>query len=157
MRVSVELLPDASAAEVLAAIRAADASPIDTVFCVDEIYHRDAWLLLAAAARETTRVRLGPGVAHITLRDPLLVAQQLATLDELSGGRAVAAFSVGNLAMLEQFGRDPSAVRPAPRIREAHRAMRELLDTGSVDAAGEFASYAASSRWRGPSRRGCRC
>lgn len=142
MRVSVELLPDASAAEVLAAIRAADASSIDTVFCVDEIYHRDAWLLLAAAARETTRVRLGPGVAHITLRDPLLVAQQLATLDELSGGRAVAAFSVGNLAMLEQFGRDPSTVRPAPRIREAHRAMRELLDTGSVDAAGEFSSYA---------------
>jgi hypothetical protein len=41
--VSVELLPDAPAAEVLTAIRAADDSAIDTVFCVDEIYHRDAW------------------------------------------------------------------------------------------------------------------
>jgi 5,10-methylenetetrahydromethanopterin reductase len=142
VRVSVELLPDASAAEVLAAIHVADASPIDTVFCVDEIYHRDAWALLAAAARETTRVRLGPGVAHVMLRDPLLVAQQLATLDELSGGRAVAAFSVGNLAMLEQFGRDPAGVRPAPRLREAHAAMRALLDDGSVDAVGEFGAYA---------------
>ena len=75
MRVSVELLPDAPAVEVLAAIRAADDSAIDTVFCVDEIYHRDAWGLLAAAARETRRVRLAPGVAHVTLRDPLLVAQ----------------------------------------------------------------------------------
>jgi alkanesulfonate monooxygenase SsuD/methylene tetrahydromethanopterin reductase-like flavin-dependent oxidoreductase (luciferase family) len=142
VRVSVELLPDASAAEVLAAIHVADASSIDTVFCVDEIYHRDAWALLAAAARETTRVRLGPGVAHVMLRDPLLVAQQLATLDELSGGRAVAAFSVGNLAMLEQFGRDPAGVRPAPRLREAHAAMRALLDDGSVDAVGEFGAYA---------------
>ena len=141
MRVSVELLPDAPADEVLAAIRVADASAIDTVFCVDELYHRDAWLLLAAAARETHRVRLAPGVAHVTLRDPLLVAQQLATLDELSDGRAAAAFSVGNLAMLEQFGRDPSALRPAPRLREAHRAMRSLLDTGAVDLDGEFFRY----------------
>jgi 5,10-methylenetetrahydromethanopterin reductase len=54
----------------------------------------------------------------------------------------VAAFSVGNLAMLEQFGRDPAMIRPAPRIREAHGAMRALLDTGSVDAAGEFSAYA---------------
>ncbi len=142
MRVSVELLPDAPAVEVLAAIRVADASAVDTVFCVDEVYHRDAWGLLAAAARETRRVRLGPGVAHVTLRDPLLVAQQLATLDELSGGRAVAAFSVGNLAMLDQFGRDPAAIRPAPRLREAHAAMRALLDTGTVDMNGEFSSYA---------------
>lgn len=130
-----------AAAEVLAAIRVADDSAIDTVFCVDEIYHRDAWLLLAAAARETRRVRLAPGVAHVTLRDPLLVAQQLATLDELSGGRAGAAFSVGNLAMLAQFGRDPATLRPAPRLREAHAAMRALLDTGTVDLDGEFFRY----------------
>src|SRR5437868_6691954 len=61
VRVSVELLPDAPGAEVLTAIRAADESAIDTVFCVDEIYHRDAWGILAAAARETRRVRLAPG------------------------------------------------------------------------------------------------
>jgi 5,10-methylenetetrahydromethanopterin reductase len=132
-RVSVELLPDAPAAEVLTAIRAADDSAIDTVFCVDEIYHRDAWGLLAAAARETNRVRLALGVAHVTLRDPLLVAQQLATLDELSNGRAAAAFSVGNLAMLAQFGHDPADLHPVRRLREAHRAMRSLLDTGAVE------------------------
>jgi 5,10-methylenetetrahydromethanopterin reductase len=141
VRVSVELLPDAPAVEVLAAIRAADESAIDTVFCVDEIYHRDAWALLAAAARETSRVRLAVGVAHVTLRDPLLVAQQLATLDELSGGRAAAAFSVGNFAMLAQCGRDPAGLRPAPRLREAHRAMRSLLDTGVAELDGEFFRY----------------
>jgi|tagenome__1003787_1003787.scaffolds.fasta_scaffold20799078_2 5,10-methylenetetrahydromethanopterin reductase len=141
MRVSVELLPDASAEEVLAAIDAADDSAIDTVFCVDEVYHRDAWMLLAAAARRTRRVRLGPGVAHTTLRDPLIAAQQLATLDELSDGRAVAAVSVGNLAMLEQFGVDPSGLRIARRMRETHAAMRALLDTGSADLDGELLRY----------------
>ncbi len=141
MRVSVELLPDASADEVLTAIDAADAAAIDTVFCVDEVYHRDAWALLAAAAQRTRRVRLGPGVAHTTLRDPLIAAQQLATLDELSGGRAIAAVSVGNLAMLEQFGVDPSRLRIAKRMRETHMAMRALLDTGAADLDGELLRY----------------
>src|SRR4029079_13224076 len=102
------------------------------------IYHRDAWLILAAAAGRTTRIRLAAGVAHVTLRDPLLAAQQLATLDELSGGRAAAAFSVGNLAMLEQFGFDQSDLHVAPRLREAHAAMRSFLDTGRVEMDGRF-------------------
>jgi len=106
--VSIELLPDPPAAEVRSAICAADELGLHTAFLADEIYHRDAWMILAAAAQRTTRIRLAPGVAHVTLRDPLLVAQQLATLDELTGGRAAAAFSVGNLAMLEQFGFDPA-------------------------------------------------
>ena len=139
--VSIELLPDPPAAEVLSAICAADEAGLHTVFLADEIYHRDAWLILAAAAQRTTRIRLAAGVAHVTLRDPLLVAQQLATLDELTGGRAAAAFSVGNLAMLEQFGFDPAELHVAPRLREAHAAMRSLLDSGQAEMDGRFHRY----------------
>lgn len=139
--VSVELLPDSPATEVVTAIEVADAIGLDTAFLVDEVYHRDAWLLLAIAAARTRRIRLAAGVAHVTLRDPLLMAQMLATLDEVSGGRAAAAFSVGNLAMLEQFGRDPGELHVAPRLREAHDAMRAFLDAGRVDFEGRFFSY----------------
>jgi 5,10-methylenetetrahydromethanopterin reductase len=139
--ISIELLPDPPAAELVDAIRTADEVGLHTAFLTDEIYHRDAWLTLAAAAGRTGRIRLAVGVAHVRLRDPLLVAQQLATLDELSGGRAGAAFSVGNLAMLEQFGLDPAELHVAPRLREAHAAMRSLLDSGSVDADGRFHRY----------------
>jgi alkanesulfonate monooxygenase SsuD/methylene tetrahydromethanopterin reductase-like flavin-dependent oxidoreductase (luciferase family) len=139
--VSVELLPDPPAAEVIAAVCAADEAGLHTVFLTDEIYHRDAWLILAAAASRTSRIRLATGVAHVTLRDPLLAAQHLATLDELSQGRAAAAFSVGNLAMLEQFGIAPAELHVAPRLREAHTAMRSFLDTGRVDLAGRFHHY----------------
>jgi 5,10-methylenetetrahydromethanopterin reductase len=141
MRVSIELLPDPPATEVISAIRTADEAHLDTAFLVDEIYHRDAWAVLAAAAGRTCRIRLAAGVAHVTLRDPLLAAQQLATLDELSGGRAAAAFSVGNLAMLEQFGFDQSDLHVAPRLREAHAAMRSFLDTGRVEMDGRFHRY----------------
>jgi 5,10-methylenetetrahydromethanopterin reductase len=141
MRVSIELLPDPPAAELISAIRTADETGLDTAFLVDEVYHRDAWSVLAAAAAQTSRIRLAAGVAHVTLRDPLLAAQQLATLDELSGGRAAAAFSVGNLAMLEQFGLDPAELHVAPRLREAHAAMRAYLDTGRVEIDGRFHHY----------------
>ena len=139
--VSIELLPDPPAAEVVSAICTADEVGLHTAFLTDEIYHRDAWLILAAAAQATTRIRLAAGVAHVTLRDPLLVAQQLATLDELTGGRAAAAFSVGNLAMLEQFGIDPAELHVAPRLREAHAAMRSLLDSGEAEMDGRFYRY----------------
>jgi 5,10-methylenetetrahydromethanopterin reductase len=139
--VSVELLPDGPAADLVAAIELADDVGLNTAFVVDEVYHRDAWLLLASAAARTRRIRLAPGVAHVTLRDPLLAAQSLATLDQLSGGRAAAAFSVGNLAMLEQFGWDPSELHVAPRLREAHHVMRAFLDEGRVDFEGRFFSY----------------
>src|SRR6478752_7640424 len=136
--VSIELLPDPPAAEVLSAICAADELGLHTAFLADEIYHRDAWLILAAAAQRTTRIRLAPGVAHVTLRDPLLAAQQLATLDELTGGRAAAAFSVGNLAR---------PTRPCGRCWT--RARRRWT--------GRFTATTGCSRMRAPCPTGCRC
>ena len=42
-------------------------------------------------------------MTHVILRDPTLIAQQAATLDELTGGRAEIVFSIGNLALLGQY------------------------------------------------------
>jgi 5,10-methylenetetrahydromethanopterin reductase len=43
--------------------------------------------------------------------------------------------------MLAQFGCDPAELHPVRRLREAHRAMRSLLDTGAVELDGEFFRY----------------
>ncbi|GAA5163727.1 LLM class F420-dependent oxidoreductase [Ornithinimicrobium tianjinense] len=47
----------------------------------------DAWLTLAALARETSRIRLGTLVTSVTFRHPALLAVQVAQVDEMSGGR----------------------------------------------------------------------
>lgn len=47
----------------------------------------EAWSLLAALARETSRVRIGPLVTPITFRPPVLTAKAAVTVDHLSGGR----------------------------------------------------------------------
>lgn len=142
VKVSLQLIPEQPAEQLLAAARAADRLGYYACYSADEIYHKEAWLLLTAAARETERIRLGPCVAPVYLRDPAYVAQLAATLDELSRGRAEVVLGIGNLAMLEQFGIQWHGTRPIPRLREACQVIRELLDQGSIDFHGEFFRYA---------------
>ena len=141
MKVSLQLIPQQWAEDLVAAARVADELGYYACYSADEIYHRDAWLLLGAFASVTERVRLGPCVAPVLLRDPTHLAQEAATLDELSGGRAEVVVGIGNLAMLEQYNVTWRGTRPLARLREAHAVMRTLLDTGSVDFAGDFFRY----------------
>jgi 5,10-methylenetetrahydromethanopterin reductase len=141
MRVSLQLIPEQPAEELLAAAKAADELGYYACYSADEIYHKDAWSLLAAAAGGTERIRLGPCVAPVYLRDPASVAQLAATLDELSGGRAEVVLGIGNLAILEQYGIEWRGTRPIARLREAHRVVRTLLDEGSIEFEGDFFRY----------------
>jgi F420-dependent oxidoreductase-like protein len=49
----------------------------------------EGWSVLAALARETSRVQLGTLVTGVTYRNPALLAKQATTLDTISGGRAL--------------------------------------------------------------------
>jgi 5,10-methylenetetrahydromethanopterin reductase len=141
VRVSFQMLPEQPVPELLDAIAAADRLGYYACYSADEIYHKDAWLLFAAAAHRTERIRLGPCLAPIYMREPSYVAQLAATLDELSGGRAEVVFGIGNIAMLEQYGIEWRGTRPIARLREAHHVMRTLLDEGSIDFEGDFYRY----------------
>jgi 5,10-methylenetetrahydromethanopterin reductase len=135
------MLPEQPASELLDAISAADRLGYYACYSADEIYHKDAWLLFAAAAQRTERIRFGPCVAPIYMREPTYVAQLAATLDELSGGRAEVVFGIGNIAMLEQYGVEWRGTRPIARLREAHHVMRTVLDDGAIDFDGDFYRY----------------
>ena len=149
MLLSFQMLPEQPAPELLDAVELADGLGYHGCYSADEIYHKDAWLLFAAAAQRTERIRLGPCVAPIYMREPTYIAQLAATLDELSGGRAEVVFGIGNIAMLEQYGVEWRGTRPIARLREAHHVMRTFLEhAGGISAAtnqhGEFSSQPAA-------------
>lgn len=59
---------------------------------------------LAFLAGKTETIELGIGVMPLPLREPIVLAKQLATLDALSGGRFILGVGVGNKTDKEEFG-----------------------------------------------------
>src|SRR3546814_20313343 len=53
----------------------------------------DPFVALATAAAVTTKLRLGPGICLVVQRDPIQTAKEVASLDQLTGGRFV--FGIG--------------------------------------------------------------
>ena len=122
-------------------VKTADELGFYAAYSADETWHKDMWLIFAAAADKTTNIRFGPNLTHIILKEPTILAQQLATLDELTGGRAEAVVSFGNLGMLQQYGIDWSTQRPLARLREGVHVMRTFLDEGAINFDGDFFTY----------------
>jgi len=141
MRLSWAMLPDQPVEELIRTIELADELGFYSVCGADETYHKDMWSIFAAAARSTSRIKLTTDVTHVILKDPTIVAQQAATLDELSGGRVELGYSIGNFGMLEQYHVADRAVRSLARLREAHHVLRTFLDEGTIDFEGEFYRY----------------
>src|ERR1044071_9027337 len=57
----------------------------------------DPVVALTWCAAHTKRVKLGTGIIILPQRNPLVLAKELATLDELSGGRLICGIGVGYL------------------------------------------------------------
>lgn len=104
--------------------RDAEAAGWDALFVWDHILIdpdwnvpiADPWILLAAAATVTERIRLGPMVTPLPRRRPWVVARQTVTLDHLSGGRLTMGVGLGAPpeAEFSAFGEEPdTAVRAA--------------------------------------------
>jgi 5,10-methylenetetrahydromethanopterin reductase len=135
------MLPDYSLEESLASIKLADQLGFYGCYAADETWHKDLWLLFAAAAAQTSTIRLGPSLSSVVLREPSLIAQAAATLDELTGGRAEVVLSCGNFGLLAQYNIDWAQTRPLSRVKEAHHVVRTLLDDGAITFDGEFFKY----------------
>jgi 5,10-methylenetetrahydromethanopterin reductase len=142
VRVSYQLLPEQPLEELLDTLELLDQLGFWACYGADETYHKDIWSLFAAGAARTSRLRLGPEVAGVILRDPTLVAQQIATLDELTDGRAELVFSTGNFALLEQYHVPLERTKqPIQRLRVAHEVLTRFLSDGRIDFEGDFYSY----------------
>lgn len=55
----------------------------------------EMWTVLAAVAAKTSRIRIGPTVAQIPLRNPTMFARQALTVDHISNGRLELGLGLG--------------------------------------------------------------
>jgi probable F420-dependent oxidoreductase len=130
----VNPIPFATPPDFVRLARDAERLGYDAVWGNDHItaapYVRTAWaappsfyevlITLATVGAHTERIRLGTAVLVLPLRDPVLLAKQVATLDQMTGGRVILGVGIG--AYREEF------VAQWPRRSGARRG--ELLDEG---------------------------
>ncbi|MFE6687621.1 LLM class F420-dependent oxidoreductase [Streptomyces sp. NPDC057743] len=119
-----------------------------------EIYYRtlDPFVALAAVAAVTERLLLGTGVALVVERDPITTAKEVASLDLLSGGRAIFGIGIGwNREEMANHGTDP---RTRGRlVDERLRAIRELWTQEKAEFHGEFVDFDPVYSWPKPVQR----
>lgn len=83
-------------------------------------------ILLAAVAERTSSIRLGFAVVLMTVHNPFIVAEKVATLDVLSNGRVDFGMGRGSTSyMIEAFGVD--AVSSREQAREATEAVLRMF------------------------------
>jgi alkanesulfonate monooxygenase SsuD/methylene tetrahydromethanopterin reductase-like flavin-dependent oxidoreductase (luciferase family) len=123
------VLPGGSATEQGEQAVLAERSGWDGVFVPELAYGVDAWSLLAAMAARTQRIRLGTLLTPLPWRRPWKVASQVATVDQLSGGRAILAVGVGAVDTgLPDAGEETDKRRRAERLDEGIDLVRALWD-----------------------------
>ena len=120
----IELTPEHPVERIVDLGVAAETAGYDTVFVSHHYNNRDATAAATRLATETDTVRLGPGVANPFESHPVTLASEVATLDELTDGRAVFGLGPGDPSTLRNLGLvDERGLRP---VLEAFETARDL-------------------------------
>lgn len=106
----------------------------DSAWVADsQMMYSDVYMVLAMAAQQTKRLRLGPGTAICGTRIPPVQVAAMATLNRMAPGRVFLGIGTGNTAM-RTMGQKPMKIAA---FGEYLRVMRGLLDGEIVDYAFE--------------------
>jgi len=111
--------------------RKAEEKGYESVWVAEHHLFRDAFSTLAAIALATKRIRLATGVVNPYARHPAIIAMSIASVDELSGGRAMLGIGTGVPYWIEE----QMAIRmkrPVLMMKEAIQIIRQLLTGENV-------------------------
>lgn len=147
-----------SPTELLEQAVAAERAGFDAICCSDHLAPwwepregtpascGNAWVWLGAAGQATKRAAIGSAVTALTHRyNPVVVAQQVATLEALCPGRAFLGVGSGEAMNEVPAGlRWPSVAEQLARTEEALEIITRLLDRQTVDFSGRYFSAKAA-------------
>lgn len=141
--IGVNLEPHVPVARTVEVCQEAERLGFDRVWIADQgLDCRDVFVSLAAVAQKTARVQLGTGITHPFTRHPAVTAAAIASVDELSGGRAFLGLGAGGIDTLLPMGLERR--KPLAAVRETIQIVRALNRGEAVDFAGEVFQLAGA-------------
>ena len=109
----------------------------------------DPFVALGACAAVTENISLGTGICLVIERDPITLAKEIASLDTISGGRAIIGIGAGwNREEMENHG---AVYKDRWKItREKVLAMRTIWTQDEPEYHGEFVDFDPIWSWPKP-------
>ena len=112
----------------------------------------DLFVALTAAAAATTHLRVGAGVCLVIQRDPIITANEAASIDHLSGGRLEFGVGAGwNREEMRHHGTDPR--RRMAVLAERVEAIKAIWTQHEATYRGEFVSFERILSYPKPAQR----
>lgn len=113
--------------------------------------NRDQLLTLTAMAAVTSTLRIGTGICLVVQRDPLWLAKEIATLDQLSRGRLLFGVGVGSPWNYEEIRHHGTEPRTRLRLMvERMEAMQRIWTSEKAEYHGEFVNFDPIYSWPKP-------
>ena len=128
---------------------------LDLVTVQDHPYqarHLDTWTLLSVIGARTSRITLAPNVANLPLRQPVVLARSVATLDLLTDGRVELGLGAGAFwdAIAAVGGPRRTPAQSVEALAEAIRIIRAMWDTGQRSVRVDGTHYRVKGAHPGP-------
>jgi len=111
--------------------RQAEQAGFDCVWFPHDIFMKNTWVVTAAVAQATERIAIGNVGTNPYTTNPAEIASYLATLDEVSGGRAVIGIGLHTHDMVNWAGVDCTDILQV--TRESVDLIRRLLNGEVVE------------------------
>ena len=126
-------------------VRGLEAQGFSHLWVTDSSLHaRYVYAYLTLAAINSQQLQLGPGVTHPFTRHPAITANAIATIDEISGGRAMLGLGTGDRPTAE-LGFSPARIQT---MREMIDVVRRLFAGETLDHDGAFRLVQARLHYR---------
>ncbi len=122
--------------ELIKKIQVAEEVGVEAIFTA-ETWGRDQFSLLTQVALQTSKIKLGTGIAPNFGRSPAVLAMTYATLDELSGGRVIIGLGTSGARVIEHWHGEKFE-KPLQRMREYCEIINLIMTGEKVFYDGEI-------------------
>ena len=132
MKFGIEFVPQIPLDELVRLVKIAEDVGFEYAWITDHYNNKNVYETLALIAAETETIKMGPGVTNPYVRSPAISASAIATIDEISNGRATFGIGPGDKATFDALG--IAWDKPVSTIKAAIADINTLLAGEKTEA-----------------------
>ena len=132
MKFGIEFVPNQPLDEIVKLVKLAEDVGFEYAWITDHYNNKNVYETLALLAANTETIKMGPGVTNPYVRSPAISASAIATIDEISEGRATFGIGPGDKATFDALGIEWT--KPVSTIKAAIADINTLLAGEKTEA-----------------------